>query len=169
MATAYLGLGANLGNRRKQLIAAAALLAERAGDIPALSGFYETAPWGYDSPHPFLNAALQLETGLSPAELLAVTQQIERELGRSSKTGGTAAYRDRPVDIDLLLYDRLVLEQPGLVLPHPLMHKRLFVLQPLAEIAPSLQHPALRQTIAALLEQAKKRRHPPGDALPSIQ
>ncbi|MDR0844227.1 MAG: 2-amino-4-hydroxy-6-hydroxymethyldihydropteridine diphosphokinase, partial [Tannerella sp.] len=78
----YLSLGSNLGNRRKQLITASALLAERAGDILSLSGYYETAPWGFSSEHPFLNAALKLETTLAPPELLSVTQQIERELGR---------------------------------------------------------------------------------------
>jgi 2-amino-4-hydroxy-6-hydroxymethyldihydropteridine diphosphokinase len=150
MAMTYLSLGANLGNRRQQLTAAAALLGERAGHLLALSRFYETAPWGYDSPHPFLNAAAQLETALAPQELLATTRQIERDLGRTAKTGRTAAYQDRLIDIDILLYDRLVLELPDLILPHPRMHLRTFVLQPLAEIAPSLQHPVLNQTVAEL-------------------
>ncbi|MDR1102813.1 MAG: 2-amino-4-hydroxy-6-hydroxymethyldihydropteridine diphosphokinase [Tannerella sp.] len=150
MAMTYLSLGANLGNRRQQLTAAAALLSERAGRLLALSRFYETAPWGYDSPHPFLNAAAQLETALAPQELLAATRQIERDLGRTAKTGGAAAYQDRLIDIDILLYDRLVLKLPDLILPHPRMHLRTFVLQPLAEIAPSLQHPVLNQTVAEL-------------------
>jgi 2-amino-4-hydroxy-6-hydroxymethyldihydropteridine diphosphokinase len=149
MAMTYLGLGANLGNKRKQLITAAALLAERAGDILALSGFYETEPWGYDSPHPFLNMAVQLETGLTPLELLSVTQQIERELGRTRKMDGLS-YHDRPIDIDILLYDNVTGEFHGLILPHPRMHQRLFVLQPLAEIAPGLLHPVLNRTIAEL-------------------
>jgi 2-amino-4-hydroxy-6-hydroxymethyldihydropteridine diphosphokinase len=149
MAIAYLGLGANLGNRRQQLMAAARLLGERAGHLLALSRFYETAPWGYDSPHPFLNAAVQLETALPPQELLSSILQIERDLGRTAKTRG-AACQDRLIDIDILLYDRLVLEQPNLILPHPRMHRRTFVLRPLAEIAPSLQHPVLKQTIAEL-------------------
>ncbi|MDR1454280.1 MAG: 2-amino-4-hydroxy-6-hydroxymethyldihydropteridine diphosphokinase [Tannerella sp.] len=153
MAMTYLGLGANLGNRQQQLTAAAMLLGERAGHLLALSRFYDTAPWGYDSPHPFLNAAVQLETALSPQKLLATILQIERDLGRTSKTGGSI-YQDRPIDIDILLYDSLILEQPDLILPHPRMHRRTFVLQPLAEIAPSLQHPVLKQTIAALYESA---------------
>lgn len=149
MAIAYLSLGANLGNRRQQLTAAVRLLDERAGHLLALSRFYETTPWGYDSPYPFLNAAVQLETALPPQELLSSILQIERDLGRTAKTGGSA-YQDRLIDIDILLYDQFVLEQPNLILPHPRMHLRTFVLQPLAEIAPSLQHPVLKQTIAAL-------------------
>ncbi|MDR2139722.1 MAG: 2-amino-4-hydroxy-6-hydroxymethyldihydropteridine diphosphokinase [Tannerella sp.] len=148
MAITYLSLGANLGDRRQQLTAAVTLLSKRAGHLLALSRFYKTAPWGYDSPHAFLNAAAQLETTLPPQELLASIQQIERDLGRTAKTG--AAYQDRLIDIDILLYDRLILEQPDLILPHPHMHRRTFVLQPLAEIAPALQHPVLKQTISAL-------------------
>ncbi|MDR3262549.1 MAG: 2-amino-4-hydroxy-6-hydroxymethyldihydropteridine diphosphokinase [Tannerella sp.] len=150
MAMTYLSLGSNLGNKRRQLITAAALLAERAGDILALSGFYKTEPWGYDSPHAFLNAAVRLETALTPLELLSVTQQIERELGRTPKSDG-ASYQDRLADIDILLYDDVIREFPGLVLPHPRMHLRRFVLQPLAEIAPALRHPVLNRTITELL------------------
>ena len=151
MANVYLGLGANLGNKRKQLITATALLAEKAGDIPVLSGFHETVPWGYQSPHPFLNIALRLETSLSPYELLALTQQIERELGRSS-TNKDRPYADRTIDIDILLYDKVILQTPDLVLPHPLMHQRLFVLQPLSEIAPNLAHPVFGKTITELYQ-----------------
>ncbi|MDR3268316.1 MAG: 2-amino-4-hydroxy-6-hydroxymethyldihydropteridine diphosphokinase [Tannerella sp.] len=152
MAVTYLSLGSNLGNRRRQLMTAVALLAERAGKILALSGFYETEPWGYDSPHVFLNMAVQLETALPPLELLSETQRIEQELGRTAKSDG-ASYQDRLIDIDILLYDKIVQMYPGgLVLPHPRMHQRLFVLQPLAEIAPALQHPALQQTVTELLE-----------------
>ena len=85
MAIAYLSLGTNLGNKRRNLITAAALLAERVGDILALSGFYETEPWGFDSENTFLNAALKLRTSLSPSALLTVTQAIEKELGRTVK------------------------------------------------------------------------------------
>ena len=148
--TVCLGLGANLGDRRRQLTAAAALLAERAGPVLALSAFHETQPWGYDSPYPFLNAALRMETSLLPVELLAVTQQIERALGRTAKTGDPGAWQDRPIDIDLLLCDRLILSLPGLILPHTRMHLRPFVLKPLAEIAPQWLHPVLGKTVAEL-------------------
>ena len=132
MATVYLSLGTNLGNRRKNLITASALLAERAGDVLALSGFYETEPWGFETDNLFLNAALKLVTGLSPEALLEVTQQIERDLGRLQKSNGT--YHDRLIDIDILLYDELVLRTDTLTLPHPFMHERAFVMNPLSEI-----------------------------------
>ena len=100
MAIAYLSLGTNLGNKRRNLITAAALLAERVGDILALSGFYETEPWGFDSENTFLNAALKLRTSLSPSALLTVTQAIEKELGRTVKSKDF--YQDRVIDIDIL-------------------------------------------------------------------
>lgn len=154
MPAAYLSLGSNLGNRRKQLITATAIIAERAGDILALSGFYETDPWGYKSDHPFLNIAIKLETALLPLDLLSVTQEVEQEMGRTPKKEGKS-YEDRLIDIDILLYDQLIQETPTLVLPHPLMHLRLFVLQPLAEIAPTIIHPILNCSITTLLEKLK--------------
>ena len=126
MAIAYLALGTNIGNRRRNMITAAALLAERVGDVLALSGFYETEPWGFQSENTFLNAALRLETSLSPLELLKATQQIEVEMGRTQKSNGT--YHDRIIDIDILLYDDLILQTPELTLPHPLMQDRRFVM-----------------------------------------
>ena len=149
MANAYLGLGTNLGNRRKLLLITIKHLSEKAGVISAVSDFYETAPWGYLSPHPYLNAVVQLDTSLYPHELLTVTQQIESELGRTTKSKDRQ-YADRTIDIDILMYDEQILQTPDLVLPHPLLHQRLFVLQPLAEIAPHLLHPALNKTIAEL-------------------
>ena len=154
MAIVFLGLGANLGNRRNQLLSAIKHLTEKAGNIPVFSDFYETTPWGYLSSHPYLNAAIQLETSLSPYELLTVTQQIERELGRTTKSKGRH-YTDRSIDIDILLYDELILQTPDLILPHPLMHARLFVLQPLAEIASNLLHPVFNKTIAELYHNLK--------------
>jgi 2-amino-4-hydroxy-6-hydroxymethyldihydropteridine diphosphokinase len=129
-----------------------ALMAERAGDILAISSFYDTEPWGFESPNRFLNAAVRLETALSPFDLLAVARQIESELGRThTPAAGGASYRDRTIDIDILLYDDLILDSETLTLPHPLMHRRLFVVQPLAEIAPQLRHPALKCSMAELL------------------
>ncbi|GKG73586.1 2-amino-4-hydroxy-6-hydroxymethyldihydropteridine diphosphokinase [Parabacteroides sp. AM58-2XD] len=149
MAIAYLALGTNIGNKRRNMITAAALLAERVGDVLALSGFYETEPWGFQSENTFLNAALQLETALSPLELLKATQEIEIEMGRTQKSNG--AYHDRIIDIDILLYDDLVMQTPELTLPHPLMHERLFVMEPLAEIAPNVIHPVFKKPVISLL------------------
>ena len=149
MAIAYLALGTNIGNKRRNMITAAALLAERVGDVLALSGFYETEPWGFQSENTFLNAALQLDTSLSPLELLKATQEIEIEMGRTQKSNG--AYHDRIIDIDILLYDNLVLQTPELTLPHPLMYERLFVMEPLAEIAPNVIHPVFKKPVISLL------------------
>ena len=149
MAIAYLALGTNIGNKRRNMIKAAALLAERVGDVLALSGFYETEPWGFQSENTFLNAALQLDTSLSPLELLKATQEIEIEMGRTQKSNG--AYHDRIIDIDILLYEDLVLQTPELTLPHPLMHERLFVMEPLAEIAPNVIHPVFKKPVISLL------------------
>lgn len=152
---AYLGLGSNLGDRQALMQQAIRLLGERTGHVVRLSDFIETEPWGFRSEHPFLNAALCLETPLTPLQLLDATQQIERDLGRTAKSSG-GHYADRPIDIDLLLCgdrpDRcdLVTDTPRLTLPHPLMHRRDFVLRPLAEIAPGLIHPVLHRSMAEL-------------------
>lgn len=148
MAKAYLSLGTNLGNKRRNLVTAAALLAERAGDILVLSEIYETEPWGFESSHRFLNAALVLETSLSPSDLLQATRLIEIEMGRIAKSDGS--YEDRVIDIDLLMYDEVVMQTNRLTLPHPLMHKRRFVMEPLAEIAPDAVHPVFHKTMNQL-------------------
>ena len=121
------------------------------GDVLALSGFYETEPWGFQSENTFLNAALRLETSLSPLELLKATQQIEVEMGRTQKSNGT--YHDRIIDIDILLYDDLILQTPELTLPHPLMQDRRFVMEPLLEIAPSVVHPVFKKTVVSLMRE----------------
>ena len=144
----YIALGSNLGNKRRNLVTAAALLAERAGEVGAISSFYETEPWGFESEHSFLNAALMLETTLAPLDLLRLTQEVECELGRTAKTD--SVYHDRLIDIDLLLYGVVVIDQPGLQIPHPLMHRRAFVMTPMAEIAPAVVHPVLGKTMKVL-------------------
>ncbi len=151
MAKAYIGLGTNIGNKRRNLITAAALLAERTGDVLSISSFYETEPWGFESDNTFLNAALLLETELEPLQLLSLTQEIEKEMGRTQKSDG--AYHDRIIDLDILLYDLCVINDAALVVPHPLMHKRQFVMEPLAEIAPMLVHPVLNKTMLELAEE----------------
>ena len=152
MAKAYLSLGSNIGNKRAHLIKAAALLAERVGDVLALSSLYETAPWGFQADNSFMNAALLLETDCSPLELLEATSMIEVEMGRKAKSVD-GQYEDRIIDIDLLLYEDVVMQTERLTLPHPLMHKRRFVLDPLVEIAPMAVHPIFHKTIYQLIEE----------------
>lgn len=151
MATVYLGLGTNLGNKEANLRTAIYKLQERIGKQVSLSSFYETAPWGFESDHSFLNAAIGLETSLPPIEILHITQEIEKELGRTKKSVN-GSYSDRLIDIDILLYDNLVLQTPELTIPHPLMTERDFVMKPLIEIAGNVIHPTRQKTLSELYQ-----------------
>lgn len=155
MAKLYLALGSNQGDRKALLDAARAACDASLGRVTGCSDYIETAPWGFSSPHPFLNAVLELETELSPLAILERTQEIERQLGRHTKSSA-AGYQDRPIDLDLLLYDDLILETPRLTLPHPLMHLRDFVLEPLQQLAPTLRHPVLGLSIAELYSRLQR-------------
>ena len=150
----YFSLGTNLGDKEHNLRFAVRKIEERVGKVISLSAFYTTAPWGFSSEHTFLNAAACVETKLSPLEVLQETQMIEKELGRTQKSVNRM-YSDRLIDIDLLLYEDLVLSVISasgveLTLPHPLMTERDFVMKPLAEIAPGLVHPVLGKTMKEL-------------------
>ena len=156
MSLLYVSLGANIGDREGTLRRAVSEMERRIGPCVALSRMYETAPVGFDSPHAFLNAAaaFRVTTCAQPNEadalrVLAITKEIERELGRRQKSVG-GRYADRPIDIDLLLWDDLQMSHPELTLPHPHLHERHFVLDPLAEIAPDLLHPTLGKSIRAI-------------------
>lgn len=151
MATVYLGLGTNLGDKEANLRTAIYKLQERIGKQVSLSSFYETAPWGFESDHSFLNAAIGLKTSLSPIEILHITQEIEKELGRTKKSVN-GSYSDRLIDIDILLYDTLVLQTPELTIPHPLMTERDFVMKPLIEIAGNVIHPTRQKTLSELYQ-----------------
>lgn len=137
----YLGLGSNLGNRREIMENAYKEIEKLIGTIVRQSAFYESEPWGFQSEHPFLNSVICCETELSPRELLQQTQAIERLLGKTKAHAternqpSTITYHDRPIDIDILLYDDLHINEPDLVIPHPLMHERDFVMKPLMEIS----------------------------------
>ena len=117
-----------------------------------LSAFYTTIPWGFTSEHTFLNAACAVETFLDPYELLSVTQDIEKNLGRKHKSVDHH-YTDRLIDIDILFFDEIIIHEPGLQIPHPLLTKRDFVLKPLVEIAPDLVHPINHLTIRKLWQR----------------
>lgn len=133
MHTVYLSLGSNLGDREATMRRAIGLLNERAGSIDRQSSFIETEPWGFESTNKFLNMCVRLLTTLSPEQLLMATKQIERELGRTQKSVN-GQYHDRPIDIDILMYDDVQIDSNDLTLPHPHMQEREFVMKPLREI-----------------------------------
>ena len=152
MTRAYVGLGANLGDREGAIRAALAVLDARPEvAVVAVSTLHETDPVGYLDQPRFLNGAAALETELEPRELLDALLAVERELGRVRGDG--PRYGPRPIDLDLLLHGDLVLDEPGLVVPHPRLHERLFALEPLAELEPALVVPgrgAVKDLIARL-------------------
>ena len=164
----YLGLGTNLGDREEIIRKAVALIGERVGQVVRQSSVIETEPWGFESANKFLNAVICCETTLTPRQLLETTQQIERDMGRTKKSNHSplnaqcppsnaqrspfnaqrspfnvhrSTYTDRPIDIDILLYDDLTVDEPDLKIPHPLMYQRDFVKIPLAEIKPDNDTP----------------------------
>ena len=158
MTKVYLGLGTNLGDREANLRRAVRLIGERVGTVLRQSSHIETEPWGFESANKFLNAVILCETDKTPREVLRLTQQIERDMGRKKAIGGQAIggqtiggqspsatyrtdgtvprrrYSDRPIDIDILLYGDVTIDEPDLKIPHPLMHERDFVMIPLREI-----------------------------------
>ena len=141
---AYLGLGSNLGDREANIRKAISLIGKKVGLVLRQSSLIETEPWGFESSNKFLNAVILCETTLTPRQLLKVTQSIERQLGRRKKSSASRlpspsssspySYSDRPIDIDILLYDDLTVDEPDLKIPHPLMQQRDFVMIPLQEI-----------------------------------
>ncbi|MBU0510313.1 MAG: 2-amino-4-hydroxy-6-hydroxymethyldihydropteridine diphosphokinase [Chloroflexi bacterium] len=142
----YIALGTNLGDRPANLLAAVAALPPDVC-VTAESPVYQTAPWGYTDQPDFLNQVVRGETVLPPNKLLAYLKEIETNVGRTP----TFRYGPRVVDLDILFYDNLTLEQPDLTIPHPRLHERAFVLIPLADLAPSLRHPISKATISELL------------------
>ena len=153
MTKVYLGLGTNLGDREANILKAIELIGERVGTVVRQSSLIETEPWGFESANKFLNAVILCETTKTPREVLRLTQQIERDMGRTQKSlvvsdwplaDGSepkvkskkpkAVYKDRPIDIDILLYGDLTVDEPDLKIPHPLMYQRDFVMIPLKEV-----------------------------------
>lgn len=133
MHTVYLSLGSNIGNRKRLIRIAIDMIDREVGHVVKQSSLYETEPWGFFSPNKFINACVCCETSLSPRDVLILTQRIEKSIGRTGKSID-GNYSDRVIDIDILLYDDLHVDEPDLKIPHPLMYERDFVMAPLKEI-----------------------------------
>jgi len=147
--TAYLSLGSNDGNSLQILTDAISNIAAACGSVSAQSGVYRTAAWGVTEQPDFFNMAISLSTNLEPEALLFTLQQIEKQHNRRR----TTKWGQRTLDIDILFYDDIDLSLQDLIIPHPFLHQRAFVLVPLATIAPKYMHPVLHLTIEQLLER----------------
>ncbi len=157
MSVAYIGIGSNLGNRQENCLYAIELLQKKGIIVTKRSSLYETEPWGLKDQPRFLNMAIEIETGLEPAALLRILKGVERELGRpKAHEEKSLKWGPRIIDLDILLFDNIILNEDNLKIPHPLMHERDFVLRPLCEIAPDIKHPLLKVSIIDLLQQFKK-------------
>ncbi|MCS6928209.1 MAG: 2-amino-4-hydroxy-6-hydroxymethyldihydropteridine diphosphokinase [Saprospiraceae bacterium] len=142
----YLALGSNVGDRAKYLTESQSLIQRYIGKIVRRSHIYETEPWGNPKQAPFLNCVVMVNTTLSPREVLDAIGKIERQLGRQRQE----KWGPRTIDIDILFYGRRVIRDKGLEIPHPELHKRAFVLVPMLELAPDLEHPVLKKPIDEL-------------------
>ena len=151
--TVFIALGTNLGKRKANLRAAIKALPP---DVTVLaeSHVYETPPWGYEDQPAFLNMAVKAETEMEPEPLLKYLKQLEVELGREQNF----RWGPRLIDLDILFYDDLVIDTPPLVIPHPRLHERAFVLVPLADVAPEVVHPVLQRTVSELLTRIDRQR-----------
>jgi 2-amino-4-hydroxy-6-hydroxymethyldihydropteridine diphosphokinase len=147
MPVVYLLTGGNIGNTEQQLSNAARIINLRVGNVIEKSALYKTEPWGNKQQQFFLNQVLMVQTDMQPELLMRELLEIEKSMGRMREE----KWEPRIIDIDMLLYDNLILETALLTIPHPHMHERNFVLVPLSEIAPQLMHPLLHQTIIQLL------------------
>ena len=153
MNSAYLILGGNLGNKRKNLALALGMIRAGIGNILRGSNIYETEPWGLKNVKTFFNQVIEINTFLTPLELLEKKNKIESSFGRRRDQHNR--YQSRRMDIDILFYDKEVINMPELTIPHPRLHERNFVLMPLCELAAELIHPVLNKTIRQLKAECK--------------
>jgi 2-amino-4-hydroxy-6-hydroxymethyldihydropteridine diphosphokinase len=152
MAAVFIGIGSNIENRKKNIEESQRFISESVGTIIERSSIYETEPVGFISETPFLNMVLQIETDFGPVQLLHALLNIEKEMGRVRSGDG---YQSRVIDLDILFYNNLVIETKDLVIPHPLLHMRMFVLEPICEIAGDYIHPVLRRSLDELKDDLK--------------
>ena len=152
MATAYINIGSNTGDRRSTLERAVAGIEKIVGATARRSEIIESDPWGYESDHRFLNIGIAIETHLTATALFERLMEVEHSLGGGTHRNADGTYRDRSLDIDLIAIDDLTLDTPRLTLPHPRMHLREFVLAPMAELAPEWRHPLLGATPGEMLK-----------------
>ena len=148
----FFGLGSNLGNKQHNIETAYRKIEERVGKIVSRSAFYFSSPMGFESENSFVNSVCKVHSLLDIYTIFEHTRSIEKEIGRTEKSG-VHGYSDRIIDIDLLLVEDLVLKTPSLVIPHPRMHLRQFVIDPLYEIAPDVVHPVMRKSIRQLKQE----------------
>ena len=148
----FLGLGTNLGDRRKNLRTAIEKITENIGEIKSASSVYETDPWGFKSENKFLNMVVEVHTTLKPSGVLGRILMIESLMGRTREG---KEYKSRIIDIDILFYNDRILAKKALTVPHQGIHERRFVLEPLCEIAPGYIHPVLKKSIRDLLLECK--------------
>lgn len=148
MAIVYLSLGSNSGDRIGFVQQATSLIGACEGlEIIRTSSFYETEPWGMDSKNWFVNAVIEIKSKLSPQKLLEECNRIEKQLGRKQSSGD---YQDRTIDIDILFYNKDIVNEENLIIPHKFVHLRAFTLVPLLELIPNFEHPILHKTITEL-------------------
>lgn len=152
MHSLFLGLGSNLGDKQHNIELAYIEINKRIGKIISQSAFYVSKPDGFYSDNDFINAVCEVETALSPFQVLEEIISIEKYIGRTSKSIN-GDYSDRVIDVDILLYDNIIIETDYLVVPHPRFHLRSFVLIPLTELSPNIIHPILKKTINELKDE----------------
>jgi len=154
MQKVFLSIGSNIGNKTLNINNALEQIDSDIGKILNVSSYYETEPWGFNTDDWFVNIALEIETDFNTENLLQKLQEIEKNLGRKHKSS-KSGYSSRIIDIDILFYGNLIINKPFLQIPHKHLHKRIFVLKPLSEIAPGFIHSLLNKTINMLLDECE--------------
>ena len=151
----YIGIGSNIEEKRNNCLKAVSLILQlRENQLISQSSFYATQPWGKSDQDWFLNSVIKIKTSLLPQDLLSALQEIEKKAGRKK----TVKWGPRVIDLDILIFNEKIIKTPDLIIPHPFLHQRKFVLMPLNEIAPALIHPVLKKPISELLEGLKDKK-----------